>query len=116
MLTLQRLEPWSVMKFGFVASVTALIAVLAAVAVLYPALSSLGVLASLQNALSVVLPSQKAATVSSWFSLPRVLGYTAMLGALNSILMTALSTVGAIIYNGIARAIGGIEVTLRETD
>jgi hypothetical protein len=39
-----------------------------------------------------------------------------MLGALNIVLITALSTIGSVIYNLIAKTVGGIEVTLRETD
>jgi hypothetical protein len=39
-----------------------------------------------------------------------------MLGALNIVLITAMSTIGAVIYNLIATTIGGVEVTLRETD
>ena len=39
-----------------------------------------------------------------------------MLGALNIVLITAMSTIGAVVYNLIARTIGGIEVTFRETD
>jgi Transmembrane domain of unknown function (DUF3566) len=39
-----------------------------------------------------------------------------MLGALNIVLITALSTIGSVIYNLIAKTIGGVEVTLRETD
>jgi hypothetical protein len=46
----------------------------------------------------------------------RILGYTGMLGALNIVLITAMSTIGAVIYNLIASTIGGVEVTLRETD
>jgi Flp pilus assembly pilin Flp len=39
-----------------------------------------------------------------------------LLGAINIILITALSTVGAMIYNLVTHLGGGIEVTLRETD
>lgn len=117
-LTLSRVEPWSVMKFSFLAAVAGLIVLLTAVAVLYPALSGLGVLTSLQHALTSLTSSkaQAGTSASHWFTWSRVLGYTAMLGALNIVLITAISTVGSVIYNLIAKTIGGIEVTLRETD
>jgi hypothetical protein len=35
---------------------------------------------------------------------------------MNVILITALATVGAVLYNVAADLIGGIEVTLRETE
>jgi hypothetical protein len=118
MLTLARVEPWSVMKFSFVASVVAFIILFVAVAVLYMVLSALGVFDSLQHTVSSITSSQSdsGTNISHWFSASLILGYTAMLGALNIVLITAMSTVGSVIYNLIAKTIGGIEVTLRETD
>jgi hypothetical protein len=117
-LTLARVEPWSVMKFSFVASVVAFIILFVAVAVLYMVLSALGVFTSLQHTVTTITSSQGSSgtNISAWFSASRILGYTGMLGALNIVLITAMSTIGAVIYNLIARTIGGIEVTLRETD
>jgi hypothetical protein len=117
-LTLSRVEPWSVMKFSFVVSVVAFIVLFVAVALLYMVLSSLGVFESLQHTINNLTSAKNQAgtNVSSWFSASRVLGYTGMLGALNIVLITAMSTIGAVIYNLIAHTIGGIEVTLRETD
>ena len=117
-LTLARVEPWSVMKFSFVVSVVAFIILFVAVAVLYMVLSSLGVFTSLQHTVSTVTSSQNSAgtNISSWFSASRILGYTGMLGALNIVLITAMCTIGAVIYNLIAKTIGGVEITLRETE
>jgi hypothetical protein len=118
MLTLSRVEPWSVMKFSFVASVVAFIILFVAVALLYMVLSSLGVFDSLQNQVNSITSSKNAAgtNISHWFSASLILGYTAMLGALNIVLITALSTIGSVVYNLIAKTVGGVEVTLRETD
>jgi Transmembrane domain of unknown function (DUF3566) len=117
-LTLSRVEPWSVMKFSFVVSVVAFIILFVAVAVLYMVLSALGVFTSLQHTVNSITSSQSSAgtDISNWFSASRILGYTAMLGALNIVLITAMATIGAVIYNLIASTIGGVEVTLRETD
>ena len=118
MLTLARVEPWSVMKFSFVASVVAFIILFVAVAALYMVLSALGVFDSLQNTVSNITSGQgtNGTNISHYFSASLILGYTAMLGALNIVLITAMSTVGSVIYNLIAKTVGGIEVTLRETD
>jgi hypothetical protein len=118
MLTLARVEPWSVMKFSFVASVVAFIILFVAVAVLYMVLAALGVFDSLQHTVSSITGAQgtSGTDISHYYSASVVLGYTAMLGALNIVLITAMSTVGSVIYNLIAKTIGGIEVTLRETD
>jgi len=118
MLTLARVEPWSVMKFSFVGSVVAFIILFVAVAVLYMVLAALGVFDSIQHTVTTMTSSQGSAgtNISHWTSPSLILGYTAMLGALNIVLITAMATVGAVVYNLIAKTIGGIEVTLRETD
>jgi cell division protein FtsL len=118
MLTLSRVEPWSVMKFSFLASVVAFVILFVAVAVLYMVLSLLGVFDSLQHTVSTLTSSKNSVgtNISHYYSASLILGYTAMLGALNIVLITAMSTVGSVIYNLIAKTVGGIEVTLRETD
>ena len=100
-LIIARLEPWSVMKFSFLMSLVAWVVLFVAVALLYYALSGLGVFASLQRTLSSVTSSQDSAGVNlaAWTSASRVLGYTMLAGAVDIILITVLSTVGAMIYN-----------------
>jgi Transmembrane domain of unknown function (DUF3566) len=117
-LVVARLEPWSVMKFSFLISLVAWVMLFVAVAVLYFALSSLGVFESVQKTLTSVTSSSGSAGVSmsKWFSASRILGYTMLIGAVNIVLITALSTVGAMVYNLVTHMGGGIEVTLRETD
>jgi hypothetical protein len=117
-LAVVRLEPWSVMKFSFVISLICFIVLFVAVAALYGVLAGLGVFDSLQNTIQSVTSGQGSAGVSAvtWFSASRILGYTGIIGAVNVVLITALSTVGAVLYNVASDLIGGIEVTLRETD
>ena len=117
-LIIARLEPWSVMKFSFLMSLVAWVVLFVAVTLLYYALSGLGVFASLQRTLSSVTSSQDSAGVNlaAWTSASRVLGYTMLAGAVDIILITVLSTVGAMIYNLVTHLGGGIEVTLKETD
>jgi hypothetical protein len=117
-LVIARIEPWSVMKFSFLISLVLWLVMFVAVALLYYALSSLGVFAALQRTLSSVTASQGSAGVdlSKWTSATRVLGYTMLLGAVDVVLITAISTVGVVIYNLVTHLGGGIEVTLKETE
>jgi hypothetical protein len=117
-LVIARLEPWSVMKFSFLISLVAWIVLFVAVGILYYALSGLGVFDAIQRTLTSVTSSQGSGGValSKWTSASRVLGYTMLIGAVNVVLITALSTVGAMIYNLVTHLGGGIEVTLKETD
>jgi hypothetical protein len=117
-LTVARVEPWSVMKFSFVVSLVAFVILFVAVSVLYGALSALGVFESLQKVVTSITSSQGSAGVNAakWWSASRVLGYTALLGSLNIVLITAMATIGAVVYNLTSRLVGGVEVTLRETE
>jgi Transmembrane domain of unknown function (DUF3566) len=117
-LTIARVEPWSVMKFSFVVSLVAFVILFVAVAVIYSTLSALGVFTSLQHVVQSVTSSQDSSGVNAakWFTASRILSYTALLGALNIVLITAMSTIGAVVYNLTSRLIGGVEVTLRETE
>jgi hypothetical protein len=117
-LIVARLEPWSVMKFSFLISLVAWIVLFVAVALLYYALSSLGVFASLQKTLASVTSSQGSAGVdlSKWTSGTRILGYTMLIGAIDVVLITALCTLGSVVYNLVTHLGGGIEITLKETE
>jgi hypothetical protein len=118
-LVLARIEPWSVMKFSFMISLVGWVILFVAVAALYFVLSKLGVFHSIQTTITSVTSSKGATGADStgqWFSASRVLGYTMLVGAVNVILITALSTVGAVIYNLVTHLAGGVEVTLKETD
>jgi len=117
-LTIARVEPWSVMKFSFVVSLVAFVILFVAVSVIYGTLSTLGVFTSLQHVVQSVTSSQDSNGVNAakWFTASRILSYTALLGALNIVLITAMCTIGAVVYNLTSRLIGGVEVTLRETE
>ena len=117
-LNVARIEPWSVMKFSFVVSLVAFVILFVAVSVLYGALAGLGVFDSMQRVVSDVTSSQGSTGVNAkaWFSASRVLGYTALLGSLNIVLITAMATIGAVVYNLTSRLVGGVEVTLKETE
>ena len=117
-LTVARVEPWSVMKFSFVVSLVAFVILFVAVSILYAALQGLGVFDSLQRVVTSLTSSQGSAGVNAkvWFTASKVLGYTALLGSLNIVLITAMATIGAVVYNLTSRLVGGVEVTLRETE
>jgi len=117
-LMVSRFEPWSVMKFSFMISLACFVILFVAVALLYATLSGLGVFTAIENSLSSVTSGQGASgiNITHWLSASTILSYTALLGVLNVFLITAFSTVGSLIYNLTSHLIGGVEVTLRETE
>jgi len=120
-LTVSRVEPWSVMKFSFVVSLVCFIILFVAIAVIYATLSMLGVFEELTSMIDALLEGdggdgELGLNPAAWFSPGRVLGYTGVVGALNIVLITALSTVGAMVYNLVADLVGGVDVTLSEAE
>jgi hypothetical protein len=118
-LAVRRVDPWSVFKFALVFAIALLIVWLVALAVLWSVLNVMGVFDSLQNTLGVITESgngQPSGSLRDVFAFRRILGWGALVGAVNVLLFTALSTLGAFLYNVCAELAGGIEVTLTERD
>ncbi len=106
------------MKFSFMVSLVGWIVLFVVVALLYYALNAFGVFHSIEQTVATVTVSKghAGANAANWFSASTVLGYTMLAGAINVVLMTALATVGAVVYNVVTHVSGGVEVTLREAD
>ena len=117
-LVVSRIEPWSVMKFSFMVSLVGWVALFVVVAVLYFVFSSLGVFHAIERTVGLVTSSSgnPGSNAASWFSAGTVLGYTMLAGAIDVILITALATVGSVVYNAVTHLSGGIEITLQEAD
>lgn len=114
-LHLKRIDPWSVMKFSFSVSVVLFIVMIVATTVLYIALDAMGVFNSVNELLaSLVGGSGSGGGMNFQFTAKGVILVSALLGLVNMVLFTALSTLGAFIYNVCADLVGGIEVTLAE--
>jgi Transmembrane domain of unknown function (DUF3566) len=118
LLSLQRIEPLSVMKFSSLISLVGFVVLFVAVAVVWYTLNKLGVFHKIEQTIGLVTYTKNhpGSNAAAWFSAKRVLGYTALIGAINAILFTALATIGAALYNLVTSLTGGIEVTLKETD
>jgi Transmembrane domain of unknown function (DUF3566) len=119
-LVLRRIEPWSAMKFSFVVSLVCFVVLFIAVAVLYMILSGLGVFENIIQTVEQLTTADGKSTsgvdVAAWFEPVRILGYTALIGAVNVGLITALATLGSVIYNIASDLVGGVEVTFSEAE
>jgi len=117
-LVISRIEPWSVFKFSFMVALVGWVVMFVVVGALYFLLSSLGVFHQIEQTIGLITSTKGSpgTNAASWFSASTVLGYTMLAGAIDVVLITALATVGAVIYNLVTALSGGIEVTLREAD
>ncbi len=116
-LQLQRLDPWSVLKISLVLSVCGFLVWMVAVGTLYGVLAGMGVWDQLNGTYSDLTSANNAqAGGSALISGGRVFGLSMVIGLVNIVLMTALATVGSLVYNIAADLVGGIEITLSEPD
>lgn len=114
-LRLTHVEPWSVTRLAFAISVAMMIVAFVAVAVFWIVLNVVGVWDQINDSFTSVLSDNSSSfNVTDYFGLGRVLGLTLVLSAVNVVLMTALATIGAHLYNLAAQLMGGIEVTFAE--
>ena len=114
-LAVARIDPWSVMKMSFLISVALGIAGVILTAVLWMILSTMnvfndveGVLASLQT--STVNPF----TIKEYIGFGRVVSLSIVIGVIDIILMTAIATVMAFLYNICSALVGGLQLTLTD--
>ncbi|GAA2821797.1 DUF3566 domain-containing protein [Saccharopolyspora taberi] len=114
-LQVKRVDPWSVLKLALVLSVALFFVWMIAVAVLYGVLDGMGVWAQLNGTFTELTQPDDAAA-EPLISAGRVFGVASIIGAINIVLITALATVAAFIYNVAADFAGGIEVTLSERE
>ena len=117
-LRLVHLDPWSVMKTAFLLSIAFGIVTVVAVAVVWSVLSAAGVWDSINKTVTDVLGSDSTQNfdVKNYVGTSRVLGFTMAVAALDVLLITAIATLGAFLYNLAAALLGGIEVTLAEDE
>ncbi|NLT31793.1 MAG: DUF3566 domain-containing protein [Propionibacterium sp.] len=116
-LRLAKFDPWSVMKTTFLFAIAFMIASLAAVMLLYSVISSSGVFEAINEIVGQVLAAPgdtNAFRIEDWLTARRVAGFTLVVGVLNVVLMTAIGTLAAFLYNLAASLLGGLEVTLAE--
>jgi hypothetical protein len=115
-LRVTRIDPWSVMKMAFALSIALAIVTVVAVAIVWSVLDAAGVWESINTTVGTVLSEddQSSFDITDYVGTSRVLGLTTIIAAANVVLLTAIATLGAFLYNLAAALLGGLEVTLAE--
>jgi hypothetical protein len=115
-LRLVQVDAWSVMKTAFLLSIAIGIITVVAVAVIWSVLGAAGVWDSINSMVQQTVGSDSTTPfhIQDYVGTSRVLGFTMIVAVVDVILITALSTLGAFVYNLAATLVGGVEVTLAE--
>jgi hypothetical protein len=114
-LRLVHIEPWSVTRLAFVVSVAMMIVAVVAVSIFWLVLSVTGVWGQINDSVTSVLSDDGGTfDIKDYLGFGRLFGLTLVLSAINVVLMTALATIGAHLYNLAAQLLGGLEVTFSD--
>jgi hypothetical protein len=116
-LRLTHIDPWSVMKTAFLLSIAVGIVTVVAVAIVWTVLGAAGVWDSINQTVQDVIGGQGSSStfnVQDYLGTSRIVGFTMIVAAVDVVLLTAICTLGAFLYNMSASLLGGIEVTLAE--
>jgi hypothetical protein len=117
-LRLTRIDPTSVMKTAFLLSIAVGVATIIAVMTVWAVLGAAGVWDSINSAVGNVIGGEDGSdfNITDYVGLTRVLGFTTLVAVVDVVLLTAIATLAAFLYNMAAALLGGIEVTLAEED
>jgi ABC-type phosphate transport system permease subunit len=116
-LRVAKFDPWSVMKTAFFFSVAFGVIIFVAVWASWNVLESSGLFEYLNSSVTSLITNPNDATpwrIQDYISSDQVLGAAALVAAVNVVLMTALGTLAAFLYNLAGNIIGGIEITLSD--
>ncbi|MDO5720314.1 MAG: DUF3566 domain-containing protein [Actinomycetaceae bacterium] len=113
MLAVARVDPWSVMKVSFLLSVAVAIAGVVATLVVWFMLDAMQVFSDIERFL-LSIGADSFTALLDYARLPQVMSMATLVGVINIVVLTALATLGALIYNVVAALVGGIRVTLMD--
>lgn len=114
-MQIRRIDPWSTLKVSLLLSVALFFVWMITVAFLYLVLGGMGVWAKLNSNVGDLLNNASGSS-AELVSSGTIFGGAFLIGLVNIVLMTALATIGAFVYNLITDLLGGIEVTLADRD
>lgn len=114
-MQIRRIDPWSTLKVSLLLSVALFFVWMIAVAFLYLVLGGMGVWAKLNSNVGDLLNNTSGSS-GELVSSGAIFGGATLIGLVNIVLLTAMATIAAFVYNLTTDLIGGIEVTLADRD
>ena len=117
-LRLTRIDPWSVMKTSFLLSIALGVVTIVSVLMVWSVLGAAGVWDSINTTVRDIVGDQadNPFTIQDYLGTDRVIGFTMLVAVIDVVLITAIATLSAFLYNMAAALLGGIEITLVEDE
>ena len=111
-----KIDPWSVMKLAFALSIGLAVVILVTTSLLWAVLSSAGVFDQITATVQKVSDDAAAAQFATYLGFGRVMAVAFIIAMIDIVLMTALATLTAFLFNLATGVVGGVDVTLTESD
>lgn len=113
-VSLTRVDPWSVMKLAFVLTLALAVVTVVAVTVLWWFLNASGVISQVSSTVTDITGTSTSFRLDEFLAFDRVLRVTLVIAAIDVVLITAIATLTAFLFNLAAGLVGGLDVTLTE--
>ncbi|MEP7765354.1 DUF3566 domain-containing protein [Sanguibacter sp. 25GB23B1] len=114
-LAVSRVDPWSVMKLSFLLSIAIGIMIVVASVVFWLVLDGLHVFTDVNDMVVTILGEDTTQTdILQYVELQRFVSLSTIIAVVDVVLLTALSTIGAFLYNVVAALVGGVHLTLTD--
>lgn len=109
-----RIDPWSVLKIGFLLSIAVGIMSVVAVYVVWHVLNGMGTFELVNRWILDLFTEPQNINLMQFFELNKWMSAAILLSVVNVVLLTALSAIGAFLYNAVSSVVGGVYVTLTD--
>ncbi|MFT0848843.1 DUF3566 domain-containing protein [Actinomycetaceae bacterium L2_0104] len=112
-MTISKVDPLAVLKLGFLISVVLGFMIVVAMAVVWFVLDGIHVFSQLEGLLET-LNSAQLLEFMQYLEFGRWMSFAVIIAILDIVLLTALSAIGAFVYNIISSLVGGLRMTVTD--
>lgn len=113
-LNLARVDPWSVMKLSFLFSIGVGIAIVVATVVIWNIVDAMGLFDAIAELANQLTAGATPFSFLEFFEFRNLLSISVVFAVIDVVLLTALGTLAAFLYNIVAALLGGLNVTFTD--